>query len=201
MRLNRITAALLAAAALSSVAQATSFNFQATAGGGDLSIPFMTVTGWFETAGNDGTFTLASGLKQFGLFGYELTPAAGGFFALGKINLTDFSATLDHGALTALSFSSVSFPVYQKLYGFIDIGLPDASVQLSLSGLNPGNFSFTTDIGFDPTIGPVFGTIGPITGNLIASPTPEPSSWALMLGGFGLVGGAIRTRRRRFSFA
>jgi len=28
------------------------------------------------------------------------------------------------------------------------------------------------------------------------SPTPEPASWALMVGGFGLVGGALRARRR-----
>jgi len=31
---------------------------------------------------------------------------------------------------------------------------------------------------------------------------PEPASWALMLGGFGLVGGAMRSRRRQaVSFA
>lgn len=29
-----------------------------------------------------------------------------------------------------------------------------------------------------------------------ASPAPEPASWALMLGGFGLVGGAMRARRK-----
>ena len=30
---------------------------------------------------------------------------------------------------------------------------------------------------------------------------PEPASWALMLGGFGLVGGAMRSRKRSVSFA
>ena len=30
---------------------------------------------------------------------------------------------------------------------------------------------------------------------------PEPASWALMLGGFGLVGGALRSHRRSVSFA
>lgn len=29
-----------------------------------------------------------------------------------------------------------------------------------------------------------------------ASPAPEPASWALMLGGFGLVGAAMRSRRK-----
>jgi hypothetical protein len=28
------------------------------------------------------------------------------------------------------------------------------------------------------------------------SPTPEPASWAMMLGGFGAIGGAMRRRRR-----
>ena len=53
------------------------------------------------------------------------------------------------------------------------------------------------------------GTIGDINGQgficcggsdivLDAAPTaaPEPASWALMLGGFGLVGGAMRSRRK-----
>ena len=30
---------------------------------------------------------------------------------------------------------------------------------------------------------------------------PEPASWALMLGGFGLVGGTLRARRRTIAFA
>jgi hypothetical protein len=29
-----------------------------------------------------------------------------------------------------------------------------------------------------------------------SSPTPEPASWAMMVGGFGLIGGAMRSRRR-----
>lgn len=35
----------------------------------------------------------------------------------------------------------------------------------------------------------------------LASDAPEPASWALMLGGFGLVGGTMRSRRRAVSFA
>jgi hypothetical protein len=40
--------------------------------------------------------------------------------------------------------------------------------------------------------------------NLTLTPSgavPEPASWALMLGGFGLVGGAMRMRKRTVSFA
>ncbi|HWI87409.1 MAG TPA: PEPxxWA-CTERM sorting domain-containing protein, partial [Sphingomonas sp.] len=28
------------------------------------------------------------------------------------------------------------------------------------------------------------------------SPTPEPASWAMMVGGFGAIGGAMRNRKR-----
>jgi hypothetical protein len=33
------------------------------------------------------------------------------------------------------------------------------------------------------------------------SAAPEPASWAMMLGGFGLVGGAMRARRKSVAFA
>jgi hypothetical protein len=40
------------------------------------------------------------------------------------------------------------------------------------------------------------------SGTFAAAAVPEPASWALMLGGFGLIGGAMRARRRTpISFA
>jgi len=33
------------------------------------------------------------------------------------------------------------------------------------------------------------------------APVPEPANWAMMVGGFGLIGGALRTRRRNLGFA
>jgi hypothetical protein len=35
-----------------------------------------------------------------------------------------------------------------------------------------------------------------VTFDSVTSAAPEPASWALMLGGFGLVGGAMRGRRK-----
>lgn len=32
-------------------------------------------------------------------------------------------------------------------------------------------------------------------------PVPEPATWAMFIGGFGLIGGAMRNRRTRISFA
>lgn len=42
-------------------------------------------------------------------------------------------------------------------------------------------------------------TIRQVTGGSIteAGAAPEPASWALMIGGFGVIGGALRVRRRR----
>ena len=42
-----------------------------------------------------------------------------------------------------------------------------------------------------------------ITRDAVTSAVPEPATWAMMLGGFGLVGGAMRYRRRqtRISYA
>jgi PEP-CTERM motif len=34
------------------------------------------------------------------------------------------------------------------------------------------------------------GTVGP-------GAVPEPATWAMMIGGFGMIGGALRYRRRR----
>jgi hypothetical protein len=35
----------------------------------------------------------------------------------------------------------------------------------------------------------------------LAGAVPEPATWAMMIGGFGLVGGALRRRARAVSFA
>jgi hypothetical protein len=41
----------------------------------------------------------------------------------------------------------------------------------------------------------------PVTFSLSAAPAPEPASWALLTGGFGLIGGALRRRRTAVSAA
>jgi hypothetical protein len=38
------------------------------------------------------------------------------------------------------------------------------------------------------------------TGNSGANAAPEPASWAMFIGGFGLVGGVVRRKKARFSF-
>ena len=41
----------------------------------------------------------------------------------------------------------------------------------------------------------------PLSGSMISTSVPEPASWALMLGGFGLIGGVMRSRRPSVRFA
>jgi len=41
-----------------------------------------------------------------------------------------------------------------------------------------------------------FDNSGRVTAHIATTAVPEPASWALMLGGFGMVGGALRSRRK-----
>jgi len=80
-------------------------------------------------------------------------------------------------------------------YGFGDGYLLDADVA-SIEGITYLNSNYLEGFGFQrPTkLGAPGGYFGP---NMVASAIPEPSSWALMLLGFGLLGGTMRAARRR----
>jgi len=54
------------------------------------------------------------------------------------------------------------------------------------NALNPDDFTFSAASGFD-YMHPTFGT----------GSVPEPASWALMLGGFGMMGSAMRRAKRK----
>lgn len=61
-------------------------------------------------------------------------------------------------------------------------------------GLDPGVYTYSWGSGVDADALQV--RIGATT-----SGVPEASTWAMMLGGFGLVGGTMRARRRSVAFA
>jgi hypothetical protein len=86
------------------------------------------------------------------------------------------------------SFSDISLSAGSYWIGFIGarLALPSFS--------NPaGSIQGTPHTGQGSSLG---STVGYELYASAASPAPEPASWALMLGGFGLVGGALRTRRK-----
>ncbi|MFS0738129.1 PEPxxWA-CTERM sorting domain-containing protein [Sphingomonas sp. 1P06PA] len=54
--------------------------------------------------------------------------------------------------------------------------------------------------GFDAAFAPKGFALDNLSLSLVSAPAvPEPAAWALMIGGFGLVGGAMRRRMRRFA--
>lgn len=105
----------------------------------------------------------------------------------------------------------------------------DASAMIGATSLAPGSvtiggnalsvmvpLSMLASTGFDPmhygfNIWPRSGTVGGLatisdfapdnaTLAVAAGAVPEPAAWSLMLGGFGLVGGALRRRRPALRF-
>ena len=182
MRRKLLFATLGAIGLFGGSAHAKIVDFKYTATGGYF---FTSGSGSFTTSGSDGTFTLGSGLTNFSLSGVEGVDIyalfEGGYSgAIG--DLSNFSATLSGGALTGLSFTTVSIPV-SLYYGGSFVSNDDLS--FSASGLSSGNL----------TIAEYYRSL---SGTLVAAAVPEPSTWAMMLLGFAGLGfaGYRQTKRR-----
>lgn len=116
-----------------------------------------------------GTFELSTG-TQFGpdIFGFSFTGNGGGF-----------SGSFGDGNSFFPNQNAVNDPTFAN---FTNVGLVYGTFQQ-----NGTTFSF----GDNPTT---------LTANYTTTATaavPEPSTWAMMILGFGLVGGALRTGKRR----
>ncbi len=121
--------------------------------------------------------------------------AAFGFFAADLEDLVGINVTLnyDGGGSAAYNLGDVYGPYSGPFLasgsvhflGFIDVDNPFASVVFS--GVNAGG----DFLAFDKfTIGDAAQVVNPPSGVI-----PEPATWAMMIAGFGLVGGAMRRRR------
>lgn len=82
------------------------------------------------------------------------------------------------------------------------------TAEFGLNGLSRTENSATYIYRTNATAYNNLGTFGVIDGSTFpgrtfqpTAPVPEPASWALMIGGFGLVGGAIRARRKQATLA
>lgn len=171
------TALITAMALPASAHAATVMETQAQTSAGQL---FTYNFGGLAPATGPGTITItargdySTGFPDFEFLNYDVEGLMAGMLA---------PASAD--SFTEFDFNDVEFTAVFNL-SLADLNglLSDNMIELSLD-LSPGVNLFDgnsfTSVAIDYAS---------------ASPTPEPASWAMMIGGFGLVGGAMRRRRK-----
>ena len=134
--------------------------------------------------------------------GLRLQPAGstGGYAAVGGGN-DQGSATLDlsgFGSISTISFLWGTPDTYNTLsvdgtsFSFTGAGLAEGIYTLTFTGADA---AAVTGLTFSSTQAAFE------FDNVNVAAVPEPASWAMMIGGFGLVGGAARSRSRKGAIA
>lgn len=121
----------------------------------------------------------------------------GGFLGIPITPSTDFpdrgSGILTYGPGTSFAaFPTTTTIPYSNGDNYLGL-------RATLNGLDYYGYAFTTDttlnsFGFETIPGTAFVL------NTSTADVPEAASWAMFLGGFGLIGGALRRRRTNVSF-
>lgn len=132
----------------------------------------------------------------------------GSTYDFGGGNIYSAVGSFDYDVAT-MAISNVSYSAVQIGTGpsgpfDFTAGTAVSSTQVSFFGDCCGDentYFFASSLASGGTIslvgGSYFGTPVTASGSVTADgAVPEPASWALMLGGFGLVGGAMRSRRK-----
>jgi len=147
---------------------------------GGLGDPSSQLGGLFFLDGTETFLNFASGFDTGFSFNYVSLSFSGSVSVYDGLNGTgNLLATLD------LSPNAGSCPGYSAGFcPFSPVGVAFSGTAKSISFAGVANQIVFDDI--------TFGSVkpGPQSG------VPEPASWAMMLGGFGLVGGVLRSRRR-----
>lgn len=211
--MRKFLLAAAAMAAFSAPAHAVtvfSDSFDGEAGGATV----LNYTGFANWDVLDGTVDLLRDPNQFGI------ACAGGSGSCvdldGSTGDPGFLVTKEAFAFNAGDIITVNFDLsgsqrsgtHGMFVGFLfgDELLPSTTLELPADAPF-GPFELATSFDFtgqfkllfsaDP-FGPGTDNIGLVLDNvsLDISAVPEPASWAMMIAGFGLVGGALRTRRR-----
>jgi choice-of-anchor C domain-containing protein len=167
-----------------------------TLGTGDSSITGWTVTGGsIDYIGNywtaqDGGRSIDLAGTSLGTLTQTLTDTVAG--QLYEVNFW-VSKNPDGGAATRTGTFSAGGQDFAFSYG-----LPNdrANMNWQLESFRFVASGTSTDLSFlaDASAGCCF---GPALDNVSIAAVPEPATWAMMIGGFGLVGGALRAARRR----
>lgn len=176
MNLNRVLkkcALTLALASAFGVTSAMAVTFEEATGAGNqaFSVGALGDLWVFSHADIVGSFsdTISFSLSQAANFGFSSLTHYMGVWS----DISSFSVTLDGNAMNVASF-----------FGGVELSagqlqLPRGAHNLTIAGFGSGAF-------------PISG--GSYQFQMSASPVPEPESWALLLGGLGLVG--VLSRRR-----
>lgn len=115
--------------------------------------------------------------------------------------------------VAVFSFVFGTLDTYNTLRLFFNDGTSQLRTGAEIIGVantapNPSTYNFTGRVTYDTAgqstiTGAQFGSTGfdafEIDG--LAAAVPEPATWGMMIVGFGLAGAALRTRRRKVTFA
>jgi hypothetical protein len=148
------------------------------------------LTGFVNLDGSAVTFTSSDLLKITGSGEATVEPSTGVItnldvdFAKAWDNIT-FSFAGDKGTFSLLVNGTTQFD--SSNCSICTIGKGQNKFTLSGSGIS--SLSYTFDPGVD--------TAKQFRVEGVSSAVPEPNTWALMLIGFGAVGGAMRARKRK----
>jgi len=136
----------------------------------------------FSTANFTGPVTSAS----LSLYSYSISGPITLRFGAAQASALYDTASPDTALYNALGSGT--------LYGSFNLDASDSSSTLTFT-LNAAGIADLNSAIADHRDFAIAGSLA------TSSPTPEPASWALMLGGFGLVGGAMRRRKVALTFA
>lgn len=102
---------------------------------------------------------------------------------------TDFSQAINDAIFGSFTIGEGAYDIFTGLTVFAVTNSNPVNIEMNF--LNTGTFGIQTAPGvtFSSDSG-VLLTAGPVNA------VPEPASWAMMIGGFGLIGGMLRRHRR-----
>jgi hypothetical protein len=131
-------------------------------------------------------YTDSNGFREGAVGDYSYLSQTFGDSA-GQMLTLDYDFTSDAGSQFVL-FNGVEVPnSYSGPEGWthytFTLGLATGSDTITFRGRNDPSYSALTNV------------------SVTQSPVPETATWALMLGGFGMVGGALRSRKTKVAFA